>query len=77
MPIASVILVKNFKKRNQKTTPNNDIKKRHQDLGLDKNFRVSLGMEGKSGNVKVDMKKRFVGLVVVPGRYISRIEVEE
>ena len=32
---------------------------------------------GKSGNVKVDMKKRFVGLVVVPGRYISRIEVEE
>ena len=32
---------------------------------------------GKSGNVKVDMKKRFVGLVVVPGRYITRIEVEE
>jgi hypothetical protein len=25
----------------------------------------------------VDMKKRFVGLVVVPGRYITRIEVEE
>jgi small nuclear ribonucleoprotein (snRNP)-like protein len=32
---------------------------------------------GKSGNVKVDLKKRFVGLVVVPGEYITRIEVEE
>lgn len=32
---------------------------------------------GKSGNVKVDMKKRFVGLVVVPGNYITKIEVEE
>lgn len=32
---------------------------------------------GKSGNVKVDMKKRFVGLVVVPGKYITKIEVEE
>jgi small nuclear ribonucleoprotein (snRNP)-like protein len=31
---------------------------------------------GKSGNVKVDMKKRFVGLVVVPGKYITKIEVE-
>lgn len=31
---------------------------------------------GLEGNVKVDMKKRFVGLVVVPGRYITRIEVE-
>lgn len=30
----------------------------------------------KSGNVKVDMKKRFVGLVVVPGKYITKIEVE-
>ena len=29
-----------------------------------------------SGNVKVDMRKRFVGLVVVPGRYIEKIEVE-
>jgi hypothetical protein len=26
--------------------------------------------------VKVDMKKRFVGLVVVPGKYITKIEVE-
>nr|POE77519.1 n-alpha-acetyltransferase 38, natc auxiliary subunit [Quercus suber] len=32
---------------------------------------------GKSGNVKVDMKKRFVGLVVVPGQYITKMEVEE
>jgi len=32
---------------------------------------------GKSGNVKVDLKKRFVGLVVVPGRFVERIEVEE
>ncbi|KAM0717509.1 hypothetical protein Q7P37_007361 [Cladosporium fusiforme] len=32
---------------------------------------------GKSGHVQVDLKKRFVGLVVVPGRYITKIEVEE
>ncbi|KAK3675349.1 hypothetical protein LTR78_004859 [Recurvomyces mirabilis] len=31
---------------------------------------------GASGNVKVDMKKRFVGLIVIPGRYITRMEVE-
>ena len=31
---------------------------------------------GGSGSVKVDMKKRFVGLVVVPGRYIEKMEVE-
>ena len=31
---------------------------------------------GESGNVKVDMKKRFVGLVVVPGWCIEKIEVE-
>ncbi|KAK5163149.1 uncharacterized protein LTR77_010933 [Saxophila tyrrhenica] len=30
----------------------------------------------KAGKVKVDMKKRFVGLVVVPGRYIEKVEVE-
>ena len=29
-----------------------------------------------AGNVKVDMKKRFVGLVVVPGEYVTKIEVE-
>lgn len=33
--------------------------------------------EGKAGNVKVDMKKRFVGLIVVPGQYITRMEVED
>ena len=32
--------------------------------------------EGKEGNVKVDMKKRFVGLVVVPGWCIEKIEAE-
>lgn len=32
---------------------------------------------GREGNVKVDLKKRFVGLVVVPGRFIERIELEE
>ncbi|TKA23300.1 hypothetical protein B0A50_07357 [Salinomyces thailandicus] len=31
---------------------------------------------GRSGNVKVDMKKRFVGLVVVPGQYVTKMEVE-
>lgn len=31
---------------------------------------------GGVGNVKVDMKKRFVGLVVVPGQYITKIELE-
>ena len=30
-----------------------------------------------AGNVKVDMLKRFVGLVVVPGRHITKIEVED
>lgn len=30
---------------------------------------------GKDGNVKVDMKKRFVGLVVVPGWCVEKIEV--
>ncbi|KAG9643973.1 hypothetical protein KCU98_g11075, partial [Aureobasidium melanogenum] len=34
-------------------------------------------LKGDTGNVKVDMVKRFVGLVVVPGRYITKIEVEE
>lgn len=32
--------------------------------------------DGKEGNVKADMKKRFVGLVVVPGKYVEKIEVE-
>lgn len=32
--------------------------------------------EGQTGSVKVDMKKRFVGLVVVPGQYITKIELE-
>ncbi|KAK3117641.1 hypothetical protein LTR53_000769 [Teratosphaeriaceae sp. CCFEE 6253] len=32
--------------------------------------------EGKVGSVKVDMKKRFLGLVVVPGWCITKMEVE-
>jgi small nuclear ribonucleoprotein (snRNP)-like protein len=31
---------------------------------------------GGRGNVKVDMKKRFVGLVVVPGQHITKIELD-
>lgn len=31
---------------------------------------------GSTGNVKVDMKKRFVGLIVIPGQYITKIELE-
>ena len=33
--------------------------------------------EGRSGNVKVDMKKRFVGLIVIPGQYITKMEAED
>lgn len=32
--------------------------------------------EGAGGKVNLAMKKRFVGLVVVPGKYIEKIEVE-
>jgi len=35
------------------------------------------GESGKSGKIKLDMKKRFVGLVVIPGRFITQMEVEE
>lgn len=31
---------------------------------------------GGLGNVKVDLRRRFVGLVVVPGRFVERIEME-
>ncbi|KAI5204503.1 hypothetical protein E4T39_03527 [Aureobasidium subglaciale] len=41
------------------------------------NAAHQMDLEGVTGNVKVDMVKRFVGLVVVPGRYITKIEVEE
>jgi hypothetical protein len=34
-------------------------------------------LQGSTESLKVDMVKRFVGLVVVPGKHISRIEVEE
>lgn len=39
--------------------------------------RLAAKRAGGNGTVKVDLKKRFVGLVVVPGRFIERIEVEE
>ena len=32
--------------------------------------------EGKR-NVRVDMTSRFMGLIVVPGKHITKIEVEE
>ena len=28
-------------------------------------------------SVKLDMISRFIGLIVVPGRYITKIEVED
>ncbi|KAL4811033.1 hypothetical protein BDV18DRAFT_155643 [Aspergillus unguis] len=31
----------------------------------------------ESRNLKVNMTSRFIGLVVVPGQYITRIELEE
>jgi small nuclear ribonucleoprotein (snRNP)-like protein len=40
---------------------------------------VERAMKESDGKVKVkvDMQKRFVGLIVVPGQYIEKIEVEE
>lgn len=38
---------------------------------------VREGARREHEKVKADMKKRFVGLVVVPGRYIEKIELEE
>ncbi|KAL1957617.1 hypothetical protein VTO42DRAFT_5728 [Malbranchea cinnamomea] len=31
----------------------------------------------QEGNVKLNMTSRFIGLVVVPGQYITKIELEE
>ena len=45
---------------------NSDIK-----LAAEKHERAGL-----KGNVKVDMQKRFVGLVVVPGEYVTKMEFE-
>ncbi|PLB39075.1 LSM domain-containing protein [Aspergillus candidus] len=33
--------------------------------------------EQRSPNIKVNMTSRFIGLVVVPGRHITHIELEE
>ncbi|GAB7358287.1 hypothetical protein MBLNU230_g2361t1 [Neophaeotheca triangularis] len=38
---------------------------------------VKEGARRANEKMKIEMKKRFVGLVVVPGKYIERIEVEE
>ena len=38
--------------------------------------RAMKEVDGKA-KLKVDMQKRFVGLIVVPGQYIEKIEVEE
>lgn len=32
--------------------------------------------KGEEGNVKVDMRKRFVGLVVLPGRCVQTVGLE-
>lgn len=32
---------------------------------------------GASGTMKLDMTSRFMGLIVVPGQHILRIEVED
>ncbi|KAI9807864.1 MAG: hypothetical protein M1825_005170 [Sarcosagium campestre] len=38
---------------------------------------VTAEIAGRGETVWVDMTSRFLGLVVVPGRYITKIEVEE
>lgn len=34
------------------------------------------GSEGNSRTVKVNMTHRLIGLIVIPGRYITKIELE-
>lgn len=34
-------------------------------------------LSGKTTPFKVGLKRRFVGLVVIPGQYITKIEIEE
>ncbi|KAJ5327052.1 hypothetical protein N7541_010134 [Penicillium brevicompactum] len=34
------------------------------------------GSEGKSTTVKVNMTHRLIGLIVIPGRHITKIELE-
>ena len=38
--------------------------------------RAAHESDGKA-KVKLDMQKRFVGLIVVPGQYIDKVEVED
>ena len=60
-PERNIILSMTYEYRQPSQTDVKLAAERHERAGLD-------------GNVKVDMKKRFVGLVVVPGKYIERIE---
>ena len=59
----NVILAMTHEFRHPSALAVQDAAREHERLGL-------------SGGVKVDMIRRFVGLVVVPGAYIERIEVE-
>lgn len=34
------------------------------------------GSEAKSATVKVNMTSRLIGLIVIPGRHITKIELE-
>ena len=34
-------------------------------------------VEGSTGKMKLDMTSRFLGLIVVPGQHITRIELED
>jgi hypothetical protein len=34
------------------------------------------GSEGKATTVKVNMTHRLIGLIVIPGRHITKIELE-
>lgn len=34
------------------------------------------GSEGKNTTVKVNMTHRLIGLIVIPGRHITKIELE-
>ncbi len=34
-------------------------------------------MEASGGKIRMEMVSRYLGLVVVPGKYIAKVEVEE
>jgi len=49
---------------------------RHPPASTVQDAASDMQQSGATGNVRVDMIRRFVGLVVVPGQYITKIEVE-